>query len=102
MTFGTSAPIHAGPDGIYQGSILSPLLSNVYLHYVLDRWFRCRVRKQCRGQAYYFRFADDFVACFQYRSETANFRQKLGERAQEFALELAEDNLRKRPKRLCS
>jgi len=86
--------VHATEEGTAQGSILSPLLSNVYLHYVLDLWFSRRVRKQCRGQAYYFRFADDFVACFQYKSDAAAFRQKLGERVQEFALELAEDKTR--------
>ena len=50
-----------------QGSILSPLLSNIYLHYVLDLWFSRKFRRQCRGEAYCFRFADDFLACFQYR-----------------------------------
>jgi group II intron reverse transcriptase/maturase len=86
--------VHATEEGTPQGSILSPLLSNVYLHYALDLWFGRRVRKQCRGQAYYFRFADDFVACFQYKGDAAHFRQKLGERVQEFALELAEDKTR--------
>jgi len=76
--------VHATEEGTPQGSILSPLLSNVYLHYVLDLWFSHRVRQQCRGQAYYFRFADDFVACFQYKSGAAAFRQKLAERVQEF------------------
>jgi group II intron reverse transcriptase/maturase len=86
--------VHATEEGTPQGSILSPLLSNVYLHYVLDLWFSRRVRKQCRGQAYYLRFADDFVACFQYKSDATNFLQRLDERVQEFALELAEDKTR--------
>ena len=86
--------VHATEEGTPQGSILSPLLSNVYLHYVLDLWFSRRVRKQCRGQAYYFRFADDFVACFQYKGDAVDFCQKLSERVQEFALTLAEDKTR--------
>jgi hypothetical protein len=60
----------------------------------LDLWFSRRVRKQCRGQAYYFRFADDFVACFQYKGDAVDFCQKLSERVQEFALTLAEDKTR--------
>jgi RNA-directed DNA polymerase len=58
------ALMHASEEGTPQGSILSPLLSNVYLHYALDLWFSRRVRKEGRGEAYYFRFADDFLACF--------------------------------------
>ena len=47
----------ATEKGTPQGSILSPLRSNIYLHYVLDRWFSRRVSKQSRGETYYFRFA---------------------------------------------
>ncbi len=81
----------ATEEGTPQGSILSPLLSNIYLHYVLDLWFSRRFIKQCRGEAYYFRFADDFLACFQYKSDAVNFRQRLADRLEGFGLQLAEE-----------
>jgi len=86
--------VRATEEGTPQGSILSPLLSNIYLHYVLDLWFRHRVRKQCRGEAYYFRFADDFLACFQYRDDAEVFLKQLSERVNGFGLELAMEKTR--------
>jgi RNA-directed DNA polymerase len=83
--------VRATDEGTPQGSILSPLLSNIYLHYVLDLWFSRRVRRQCRGEAYYFRFADDFLACFQYQEDAERFRQRLADRLEGFGLTLAED-----------
>ncbi|CRK84627.1 reverse transcriptase domain-containing protein [Neobacillus massiliamazoniensis] len=66
-------------------------LANVYLHYVLDLWFEKRVRKQCKGQAYIVRYADDFVCCFQYKSEAEQFFHSLKLRLKKFNLEIAED-----------
>lgn len=83
--------LQASEEGTPQGAIISPLLSNVYLHYVLDQWFSQGVKKGCQGEAYLFRFADDFVACFQYRDEAEIFRRRLGERLGYFHLQLAEE-----------
>jgi RNA-directed DNA polymerase len=86
--------VHASEEGVPQGSILSPLLSNVYLHYVLDLWFSRRFLRQCRGQAYYFRFADDFVACFQHQADASRFETQLPNRLEGFGLEVAAEKTR--------
>jgi len=67
------------------------VLANVYLHYVLDLWFEETVRKGNRGQSRLFRFADDFVACFEYRHEAAAFERRLRERLAQYGLEVAPD-----------
>ena len=86
--------VRASEKGTPQGSILSPLLSNIYLHYVLDLWFSRRVKRQCRGEAYYFRFADDFLACFQYKGDAALFQNRLNDRLEGFGLEVADEKTR--------
>ena len=86
--------VRATEEGTPQGSILSPLLSNIYLHYVLDLWFSRRVRRQSRGEAYYFRYADDFLACFQYRDDANQFRRRLEDRLEGFGLQLALEKTR--------
>ena len=85
---------HATTEGTPQGSILSPLLSNIYLHYTLDLWVSRRVRKQSSGEVFYFRFADDFLACFQHEEDAKRFYQSLGDRIEGFGLELAKEKTR--------
>jgi RNA-directed DNA polymerase len=80
--------VRASDEGVPQGGNLSPLLSNVYLHYTLDLWFERRFKQTCRGVAYYFRFADDFLACFQHREDAERFRAELAVRLAQFHLEL--------------
>lgn len=77
--------------GTPQGGLISPVLANVYLHYVLDLWFTEVVRKRCRGYAAIVRYADDFVCCFQYEWEARAFYEALGRRFAKFGLELAAD-----------
>ena len=75
-------------EGTPQGGVISPLLANIYLHYVLDLWFEKVFRKSCTGYARLIRYADDFVVCFQYKAEAEKFRNALGERLDKFGLEV--------------
>lgn len=63
-------------------------LSNVYLHYTLDLWIAQQFKQTCRGEVYYYRYADDFLACFQFREEAARFLDELAVRLGQFHLEL--------------
>ena len=78
-------------SGVPQGGLCSPIMANVYLHYVLDMWFEVRVKKASRGMAEMVRYADDFVCCFQYEDDARNFYEALKERLSKFGLELSED-----------
>jgi hypothetical protein len=78
----------ASDEGVPQGGSLSPLLSNIYLHYALDLWFERRFKKGCKGEAYYFRYADDYLACFQYQEEAERFLREMKERLEKFHLEI--------------
>jgi len=71
--------------------VVSPILANIYLHYVTDLWFEKKIRRQCRGAAYMVRYADDCVYCFEYKDEAETFYQMLTDRLKEFGLEVAEE-----------
>ena len=80
--------------GVAQGELISPVLSNVYLHYVLDLWFEKRIKKELKGEAYLVRFADDFVIMFEHEEEACKVYSKLEERLKAFGLELAKEKSR--------
>ncbi|MCP4601555.1 MAG: group II intron reverse transcriptase/maturase [Proteobacteria bacterium] len=80
--------------GTPQGGIVSPVLSNIYLHYALDLWFHKVIKKQCGGEACLIRFADDFVSAFQYQEDAERFYKMLGERLGKFKLEMSEEKTR--------
>ena len=77
-------------EGVFQGGPISPVLANIYLHYVLDLWFERVFAHQCQGQARLVRFADDYVACFQYRGDAERFGATLKERLGKFHLTIAD------------
>lgn len=78
-------------NGAIQGGSVSPVLANVYLHYVLDIWFEKVVREQCKGNAYMVRFADDGVFCFEYEEDALRFYNALRVRLAKFELEVSEE-----------
>lgn len=77
--------------GTPQGGVVSSVLANIYLHYVLDLWFDKRVKPWCKGDATMIRYADDFVCCFQYYKEAQEFYRVLSLRLGKFNLELSKE-----------
>lgn len=74
--------------GVGQGQVISPLLANIYLHYVLDEWFESVVKPRLRGQAYEIRYADDFILCFQFREDAEKVFAVLQQRFEKYGLTL--------------
>jgi RNA-directed DNA polymerase len=83
-----------GEEGTPQGATISPLLANIYLHYVLDLWAQQWRNRHVRGSVIVTRFADDFVVGFQYRADAMRFLGELRERLRKFSLELHPDKTR--------
>lgn len=80
--------------GTPQGGIISPILANIYLHFVLDLWFQKVVIPRCSGEACLIRYADDFVCAFEKEEDARRFHQALGERLKKFNLELSAEKTR--------
>jgi group II intron reverse transcriptase/maturase len=84
----------ATDEGTPQGASASPLLANIYLHYVLDRWAQWWRRTQAHGEVMIVRFADDFVAGFEHKGDARQFLADLRKRFARFGLELHPDKTR--------
>jgi len=80
--------VHLNEEGTPQGGSISVLLSNIYLHSVLDLWFECAVKPRLRGEARLVRYIDDFALCFQYREEALRVQEALCKRLGKFGLTL--------------
>jgi RNA-directed DNA polymerase len=80
--------------GTVQGAVISPVLANVYLHYVLDEWMEAVVKPRLRGEMELIRFADDLIVCFQYREDAERVASVLRKRFAKYGLELNEEKTR--------
>ncbi|MCM8812861.1 MAG: group II intron reverse transcriptase/maturase [Candidatus Omnitrophica bacterium] len=81
-------------SGTPQGGPISPLLANIYLHYVLDLWLEIKYKRSVVGTCEMVRYADDFVVCFERYEEAERFLKALRQRLAEFHLELSEEKTR--------
>lgn len=83
--------------GAVQGSILSPLMGNVYLHYVLDEWFQQEVLPRMKGRAFLIRYADDFVMGFSREDDALKVQAALAQRFERYDLKLHPEKTRLMP-----
>ncbi len=89
---------YSEPDvGTAQGSVLSPILGNVCLHYVLDVWFEREVKPRMRGQTTLIRYADDFAMCFEHEDDARRVMAVLSKRMGKYGLTLHPDKTRLLP-----
>jgi len=79
------------PQGTPQGGVISPILANLYLHYVIDVWFEKGIKKHSRGIAEIVRYADDSVFCFECKDEAYVFYHMLEKRLEKFGLKLSKE-----------
>ena len=84
-------------EGTPQGGVLSPLLANIYLHYVLDEWFEEKFRKQAQAYSELIRYADDVVAVFQKKVDAIRFNEDVRKRMAEYGLRISEEKSRLLP-----
>jgi RNA-directed DNA polymerase len=80
--------------GTPQGGVISPLLANIYLHYVLDLWFEKKIKPQAKGPMEIIRYCDDFVVCCASEADAKQFMEALKQRLTKFGLRVAEDKTR--------
>jgi RNA-directed DNA polymerase len=81
-------------NGISQGAVVSPVLANVYLHYVLDEWMETVVKPRMRGEMHLIRYADDLITCFQHREDAERVAGVLRKRFAKYGLELHDEKTR--------
>ena len=87
----TEGELNVSDEGVQQGSVCSPILANVFAHYVIDEWFNDTVKNHCRGATEMFRYADDMVICCRHRQDAKRIREALAKRLARFKLKLNEN-----------
>lgn len=87
----TDGELRISDEGVVQGSVCSPILSNIFAHYVLDWWVEETVKKHCKGKVELFRYCDDAVICCQYETDAQRVRDALGKRLAKYKLKLNEE-----------
>lgn len=78
-------------EGVVQGSIASPVLANIFTHYVIDEWFEEVVKQHCRGPVALFRYCDDGVICCRYEEDAKRIKIALAKRLEKYKLKLNEE-----------
>jgi RNA-directed DNA polymerase len=81
-------PLLMSETGTGQGQTISPLLANIYLHYILDEWYEEVVNPRLKGDPHEIRFADDAILCFQYREDAEKVMNVLPKRFAKYGLTL--------------
>lgn len=84
-------------EGVPQGSICSPVLSNIFAHYAIDLWIEEMVKPNCKGKVKLFRYADDAIICCQFDGDALRIRKALTKRLEKFKLELNEEKTKQVP-----
>lgn len=84
----------ATEEGSAQGNIISPVLANIYMHFVLVLWYKEIVQKRAKGDTFLVVYADDFITGFQYKYEAEAYYEALKNRMSKFGLELEESKSR--------
>jgi len=84
-------------EGVPQGSICSPVLSNIFAHYAIDLWIEEMVKPNCKGEVKLFRYADDAIICCQFNGDALRIRKALTKRLEKFKLELNEEKTKQVP-----